>query len=605
MIDQLRTARGAYFYRIKARFTKSAVRDLFVELRKDAVNPSQTIFRAEREPLGDARYSAISFAYDRPVAFLEGAPDKTDRVYGFLLLVEKDQMASVFKSGLDLTAAFKKVHLDPIGRARVERAIARHDAVFERLSLRNMTTSRLALRSKTLESRDLENAIATSSAGRFIPQGYRVRRADGSYSATPSTGRIALRSDRANYEDAVAWASQIIDLLLDDYGATSPFIRNFARPIELSQIGDGVHATHFAVDTIALSDAIYEAEEPIRLVREVAGAWQLLGKAQTDAVLADLDQSFELEFVEGEYLMRDAAGHETGALKLRKARIALRRLNRATINDVFVENTDIAVGEDPGRRPLVRHIDAEDMFAVLFSDRALAYIDGSLFRDEALVGGGALFLRHLHPNELLQAATSEKGEFVEGQAAFSDGSVFRLVVDSVAQDEVLICDDLGDEWADFIGVAPGGGGPAMVSFYHAKHGDPSLSASAFHDAVGQAIKNLGRLSLTGDTMAAKYASWENPYQNGGVLTAINRYVRGGTREQVEEAIVAVSTAPDVVRRVFIVTSSLSRGEVEAAFGVAAAGHALRPNFVQLYWLLMGFFSACVEIGAVGYVVCRP
>jgi hypothetical protein len=175
----------------------------------------------------------------------------------------------------------------------------------------------------------------------------------------------------------------------------------------------------------------------------------------------------------------------------------------------------------------------------------------------------------------------------------------------VAQDDILICDDLGDEWADFIGIATGGGGsPAMISFYHAKHGVPSLSASAFHDAVGQAIKNLGRLSLTGEAMAAKYASWDNPYQNDGVTTAISRYVRGGTREQIEGLVAETSTAPDVVRRVFIVTSSLSRGEVEAAFATAAAGHALRPHFVQLYWLLMGYFSACVEIGAIGYVVCQ-
>jgi hypothetical protein len=54
-----------------------------------------------------------------------------------------------------------------------------------------------------------------------------------------------------------------------------------------------------------------------------------------------------------------------------------------------------------------------------------------------------------------------------------------------------------------------------------------------------------------------------------------------------------------------VISSLSRSDVEEAFAKAARGEALRPNFVQLYWLLMGYFSACTEIGAIGYVVCQP
>lgn len=100
--------------------------------------------------LDNARFSAISFAYDRPVAFLVDAADRVERVYGFLLLVEMGGMAATFKSGLDLTSAFRKAHLDPIGRTSVERAIARHDAAFEKLNLRNMTTSRFALRSKIL-----------------------------------------------------------------------------------------------------------------------------------------------------------------------------------------------------------------------------------------------------------------------------------------------------------------------------------------------------------------------------------------------------------------------------------------------------------------------
>jgi len=63
------------------------------------------------------------------------------------------------------------------------------------------------------------------------------------------------------------------------------------------------------------------------------------------------------------------------------------------------------------------------------------------------------------------------------------------------------------------------------------------------------------------------------------------------------------TAPDAIRRVFIVTSSLSRRAVEDALKDVAAGRSPAPHFVQLYWLLMSFFSACTEMNAYGYVVC--
>jgi len=599
MIDQLRTARGAHFFARTSRITKMAIHTLFADLLSEASNPSRPVFKIEREQRAGARFSALCFAYDRPVAFLAEASGKVDRIHGFLLLVEKDTTVALLKTGLDVTAAFRKAHLAPLGRKRIEQAIARHDAVFEKLSLRNMTTSKLALRAKTLEARDLENAIAASSAGRFIPQGYRVRRDDGSYSATPSTGRIALRSDRADLDAAVAWASEIVDLLDDKAALSSAFITRFARPAELDQIDDRTVPTFFAVDTMALAEALWEAEEKVRLVREENGAWRELDRAQVETILTDLDQTFNIMSVDGDAdrQLRDETGAVTGSIRFNKARIALRRLDRPSLSGIFVEDAVLGVGQDSERQPLVRHLDAEDMFTVLFSDLALAYIDGALFRDEALVGGGDAFMRHLQAEPALAAAASEKGEF-------TPGSVFRVVVDTVAKEDVLLCDDLGDEWADFIGVASAAS-PATISFYHAKHGRLSMSASAFHDAVGQAIKNLGRLSLSGDMMAAKHTGWDSSYKNDNVTTAIAKRIRGGTRAEVEGKVAAAAAAPDVQRRVLIVTSSLSRAEVQAAFDATAAGSAPRSSFVQLYWLLTGFFSACAEIGAVGFVVCRP
>src|SRR3546814_16589521 len=66
--------------------------------------------------------------------------------------------------------------------------------------------------------------------------------------------------------------------------------------------------------------------------------------------------------------------------------------------------------------------------------------------------------------------------------------------------------------SDFIGLSTDGS-PNMVSFYHAKHGIRSLGASPFHEAVGQALKNLGRMTLAAEAMPAKYASWAGAYRD--------------------------------------------------------------------------------------------
>jgi hypothetical protein len=607
MIEHLNVSRAAYFYRRKRRLSNAAIDRLFRMLRSNAVAPSKNLFSANRVELDDSTYSAICFSFERFPAFLDSAAGAVERVFGFLMIVERGDLVAILKTGLDLPSTFKSDHLNSIGSDRVDRAIARHGAVFEKLRLKNMSTSKHALRTKTLEARNLENAVPTSGASHFVPKGYNVRREDGNYSATPNTGRISIQADRAGFEEIVRWAGEVMDLLAAGAGETAAFIRNFARPIDLASIPSGVRPTYLAVDVPGLDDRLSGEEgRKIRLVRENQGTFVAMEETAIAPLREDLDRTFAIVAERGEnQVQHPDTGARIGTVTVRKTRIALHGFALLSIEEIFVEDAALLVGTDADRRPLARYLDQEDLFTVLFSDLSLAYIDGSLYRDEALRGGGADFLRHLFAAPSLARATSEKGAFVDGQQAFDDLSVFRAVVDHIAQEEdVLLCDDLGDEWADFIGIRTATR-PAMVSFYHAKHGNRSLSASAFHDSVGQAIKNLGRMGLPPEVMPAKFASWETNYRGGGAETAIPRIVQGGGRVEIDRSIQEARSAPDLLKRVFIVTSSLSRFQVEAAFAAAAVGQPPPAHFVQLYWLLTSYFSACTEVGAIGYVVCQP
>ena len=170
MIDHLEIAQSGYFHQRRHRMSNEAINRLFTTIRAQARRPSQNLFRVDRAVLDDARYSAICFSHERDVSFLAPEAEAVERVYGYVLIVEHGPYIAVFKSGLDLPSAFKTAHLGKVANERIERAIARQDAVFEKLRLRNMSISPLALRSKSLEARDLENTVATSSASRFIPR---------------------------------------------------------------------------------------------------------------------------------------------------------------------------------------------------------------------------------------------------------------------------------------------------------------------------------------------------------------------------------------------------------------------------------------------------
>src|SRR3546814_8862038 len=78
------------------------------------------------------------------------------------MIVEKADYVAVLKSGLDVPSAFKTLYLGKVSNERVERAVVREGAIFEQLSLKNMSTSKLALRSKSFEASDLQNTVPRS-----------------------------------------------------------------------------------------------------------------------------------------------------------------------------------------------------------------------------------------------------------------------------------------------------------------------------------------------------------------------------------------------------------------------------------------------------------
>jgi hypothetical protein len=601
MIDWLWTTKSAYFYKKRKRLSKNAIIELFRSLRQNAEAPSNNIFRHVKVPFAHGSWSAIAFFYERDPAFLDLPDGHTkERVCGFLMVAEHRDHVALFKSNFDLPTEFKTGYFQRVSDDRIEAAIARTDSTFEQIRLRSMATSKHALRSKTLEANDLETVVGPAGASRFVPRGYRVRRHGNHYTATPNTGRISLRSDRATYQDLIDWGALVIDMLVDENVPPSPFIRTFARPIDLDSMPTGVHPTYLAIDVPALAEELFDAPEEARLVRRTGGGAVILNKAEVDAILAALDQNFVIYKIQGKQrILNPNDNARIGSVSLGRTHISVRSLEIPEIEGIFVEPAN--PGEENNGVSIRRYIDRNNLHTILFNDFSIVYLDGALYKDESLTDGRR-FLSYLRSEAGLSAATSEKGNFSAGHTAFDPDSVFRIIVDGIAQqDELLICDDLGDEWADFVGVN-GHSQPKTISFYHAKHGVRSLGASGLHVAVSQAIKNLGRMNLASEEIEAKLPKWTSVYDNGGP-TLIQRVVRGNP-EQVKETMIDALSSPDTIRRVYVVTSSLSRRQLQQQFIAIRAGEAPTPHFVQLYWLLMSYFSACTEVGACAYVVCQ-
>jgi hypothetical protein len=124
MIDWLRSAKSANFYKKRKRLPKAAIIELFRTLRQNSDTPSQNIFHHVKQPLGHASWSALAFFYERAPSFLELPQGHTrERVCGFLMLVEYREHVVIFKSGLDLPSTFKADYLQRAGRTSEKRSM--------------------------------------------------------------------------------------------------------------------------------------------------------------------------------------------------------------------------------------------------------------------------------------------------------------------------------------------------------------------------------------------------------------------------------------------------------------------------------------------------
>jgi len=180
-------------------------------------------------------------------------------------------------------------------------------------------------------------------------------------------------------------------------------------------------------------------------------------------------------------------------------------------------------------------------------------------------------------------------------------SIFRIVDDVIAKgDDALVCDDFGDEWADFVGV-DSTFDAEVVSFYHAKHGKSSLSASNLHEVVSQALKNVGRLVLTEDDIETKAPSWAKTWQKSGIA----RIRRGGDAAAFGELLRATSSRPRATKRICLVVSMLSKTLLDDLFDRCKKDQALAAHEVQLLHILMTFSGGCVESGAQPNIYVRP
>lgn len=203
------------------------------------------------------------------------------------------------------------------------------------------------------------------------------------------------------------------------------------------------------------------------------------------------------------------------------------------------------------------------------------------------------------------ACRSEKGSRAEvaalkqaKAAQFQANTLFRVIADQQINlpfnDDLLICDDLGTESADFVAA---NFNDQQLALIHAKAGDgKKISASAFHDVVAQAMKNLVYLTRTGEVPEGVETWWRNAKWNNTGIPRLYRTqpgipVKSALWKKLQSDIIGSSNPKLFV--VLVTTGCCDIGELKQAIGDPKKR---TPELAQLLHLLDGINGYARQLG---------
>lgn len=270
------------------------------------------------------------------------------------------------------------------------------------------------------------------------------------------------------------------------------------------------------------------------------------------------------------------------------------------------------------RQNLVGALNKEQAFRIITATSGVIYVAGD-FYDIASNGRLARMrtavLSLLHPLSALQLIKSEKGtgpgpgpgagwsagslfEFIDQKAAASAGG--RRVFGS--RFEHLVCDDLNDEVADFIGLQVTGS--PRIAFIHAKAkpGTPGAGASDLYDVCAQAAKNLVYVRFGASPLPSNVRKWNGDWHIDTYVVDDRIRCGGLASAALRSQIEKVLENPRTTREVWIALGSiLSSSKLEADL----RRRVPRAPAMQAAYLLTSLDSACKSVGVELKVFCSP
>lgn len=244
---------------------------------------------------------------------------------------------------------------------------------------------------------------------------------------------------------------------------------------------------------------------------------------------------------------------------------------------------------------LQRLINRKNFFSITFNQVDIYYTNGKLLQDSKMLGNLDGFLQMFIPETEMTGITSEKGVITAASTTFTAASTFEYVERVFAPKlHHLILDDLGYEYADYIGIK----NLSKIQLIHCKESDKKFSASAFQEIVGQALKNI-HFFIHPELPDQRLAKWNELYPSSNI--ARNRTNNPNYLSDLKATLAATNSDNEV----YLVVNFISKALLEKNLNKVKKKVAYPKATLPILWILNSLRNECLERNVKLYIICKP
>lgn len=550
------------------------------------------IIQKEYPEVDGVRYSFCAFKKKTKPSCFENAPAAIwfEVKFAYVLVVEYDGYVAISRKLVSQLKELKDL-IKEVDYQKMTSAFITDETQYQKIGLKNLDMSARAIRGKSLEAVNLEDNFSTTGANNFVLNQCRLLNTDGVVSLAMNTSKVNKLGDKDDFASYLDWVKRVVNCFktcVEKQSLLTAFAESVDYDSERKRLIPATILFHTNELLTAFENHIYERVVIKNGDKEKECPFRLID------FLKKINQNMGVVRREDDYVI------ETGEKKplyllMAKGKVKVKSEKYGAIH---------LIKPDGESESLIDYVNTNSPFVLYFDQYEYRYTNKKLFKDNALLGNLSLFTSVFEEKAGMATGivTSEKGEFTNAQVSFDAGSEFGFVeTEYMGGYDEFICDDLGKEWADHIGIADG-----RVSFFLSKFHDSIFSATSFQDVVGQALKNIGNMKPDATALDGRLDDWNKTYNNGGSNTQIHRLRKGVS---VAAAIAHWKQAmlnPNMQRDIYLVINFIAKRHLEENLRRMQAGDVFgeRKQTVQILWIVSSLISICHEQGIGIHIVCK-